>query len=74
MKTKSFTNLGAALILNNKSTGEKVTIYKVQKDGTKRVFFKPTTLKEGKEVALTSTLWARLYDAEKVGKMYLNRN
>lgn len=67
---KSFTTLNVASVIKNPNTGEKVTILKVQKDGTKRVFFKPVT-EEG--LMITSTLWALKGQAEKLAKAYLNR-
>lgn len=66
---KTFTKLNLVSKIKNSNTGEIVEIYKFRKDGTKREFFAPEF--EGKK--LTSTLWARLYDAEKLAKQFLNR-
>lgn len=70
---KTFTTLNVASKIRNSKTNELVTIYKVQKDGTKRVFFKPTVIIDEVEKSLNSTLWARLGQAEDLAKAYLNR-
>lgn len=50
--------------------GEKsVSIIRKVKDGTNRVFFYPLT-SDGKR--LSSTLFARKYDAERLAKYYLS--
>lgn len=49
---------------------EKVIIYKYRKQGTKKEFFAPE-LEDGRRIS--STLFARMYDAEKLAKRYLNR-
>lgn len=69
----TFTTLGVSSEIKKSSTGEKVTIYKVRKNGTKRVFFRPMTIVNGEELLLSSTLWARLGCAERMAKAYLNR-
>ena len=66
---KKYTKLGVASKITNQKTGEVVQCVKYRKDGTKRVFFAPEC--NGKR--LTTTLWARLADAEKVARLYLNR-
>lgn len=66
---KSFTTLNKVTNVRNPKTNEIVTISKVQKDGTKRTFFKVE--KEGKLVF--STMFARLGEAERNAKNYLNR-
>lgn len=71
---KTFTTLNVASKIKNSNTKEVVTVYKVRKDGTKRVFFKPVVEIEGKELMITRTLWATLWEAEKLAKAYLNRN
>jgi hypothetical protein len=50
---------------NNKS----IVIVRMVKDGTKRVFFYPTT-KEG--LRINRTNFARQYDAINLGRQYLN--
>ena len=55
--------------ITNPKTGESVQVIKFQKTGTKREFF--TCEVNGKR--LVSTMFARLYDAEKLAKVYLNR-
>ena len=70
---KTFTTLNVVSKITNPKTGEVVEILKVQKDGTKRTFFKPVVEKDGKKMMITTTLWARLYDAESLAKKYLNR-
>lgn len=69
---KTFTTLNVASQIRNQN--EVVKILKVQKDGTKRTFFKPVVEIDGKQMIITTTLWARLYDAESLAKKYLNRN
>ena len=71
---KTFTTLNKASVITNPKTNEVVTIYKVKKDGTKRTFFKPVVEIDGKELLITRTLWATLWEAEKLAKVYLNRN
>lgn len=51
-----------------KAADKKIQIKKVQKVGTKRIFFFPVT-EEGKR--LTSILWARKSSAISLGKKYL---
>jgi hypothetical protein len=53
------------LTKNNKT----IVIVKIQKAGTKRIFFYPVT-KEG--LRLNRTNFARQYDAINLGKQYLN--
>lgn len=69
MIMKTFTTLNTASKIFNHKTGEVVTIFKVRKDGTKRIFFKPVI--NGQLIG--RTLWARLCEAENVAKLYLNR-
>ena len=64
MTTFTTINKVKTITKNNKT----VTISKVQKDGTKRTFFKVES--EGK--LIIRTMYARLYDAEKLAKLYLN--
>ncbi|WP_454058940.1 hypothetical protein [Elizabethkingia ursingii] len=71
---KTFTTLNVVSKISNPQTGEVVEILKVQKDGTKRIFFKPVVEKDGKKMMITKTLWARLYDANRLAKNYLNRH
>ena len=70
----TYTRLSISSKIRNPKTDELVTIYKVQKDGTKRTFFQPIVVIDGQDKRITSTLWARLYDAESLAKRYLNRN
>lgn len=70
---KTFTTLNIANKVRNPNTGEVVTILKVRKDGTKRIFFKPVVDIDGQEKSLSTTLWARLCEAESLSKQYLNR-
>lgn len=65
---KTFTTLNIAKTIKCSETGEMVTIFKVQKDGTKRIFFKPTV--NGNPIS--RTLWARLCEAEGLSRRYLN--
>jgi len=71
---KTFTTLTTVSKIVNPTTKEEVKILKVQKDGTKRIFFKPVVLVDGKEMMITKTLWARLSEAEGLAKQYLNKN
>ena len=66
----SFTTLRKITNITNPNTKESVLVSKVQKDGTKRTFFKIE--KDGK--LITRTMYARLYEAERIAKFYLNRN
>lgn len=66
----TFTTLYVASKIKNNNTNEVVEILKVQKDGTKRTFFKPTF--DGKTIG--RTLWTTKTEAEQVGKLFLNRN
>jgi hypothetical protein len=66
---KSFTTLNKVSKITNPNTKESVLVSKVQKDGTKRVFFKIE--KDGKLVF--KTMFARLGEAERNAKAYLNR-
>lgn len=70
----TYTRLSISSYIRNPKTNEAVTIFKIQKDGTKRIFFQPIVVIEGQEKRITGTLWARLYDAENLAKRYLNRN
>lgn len=70
---KTFTTLNVASKIVNPNTSEVVEVLKVKKDGTKRIFFKPVVEINGEKKMITKTLWARLYDAEKLAKQYLNR-
>jgi hypothetical protein len=63
---KTFTKLNVAS--NIKKGDNLVTIFKVKKEGTKRVFFSA----EYNDKKITSTMHARLYDAERLAKAYLN--
>lgn len=65
----SFTTLKKTTNIKNPKTKESVLISKVQKDGTKRTFFKIE--KEGK--LITRTMFVRLWEAERFAKLYLNR-
>ena len=53
-----------------KNNVEKVIIFKYRKQGTKKEFFAPE-LENGKR--LNSTMYSKMYDAEKLAKLYLNR-
>lgn len=64
-----FKKLNRVKIVRNAKTGEFVEIFKYSKTGTKQVYFVPEVT--GKRI--TSTMWARLYDAESVAKIYLKR-
>jgi len=59
-------------ILNKVTTitkeNKKVTIVKVIKNGTKRTFFAPMA----DDKFLNKTRFARLYDAERLAKLFLN--
>jgi hypothetical protein len=48
----------------------KLGVYKFQKEGTKRTFFAPEF--EGKRI--NSVMYARLYDAEKLAKVYVKNH
>jgi hypothetical protein len=65
---KTYTTLNVAFTMTN-SKNEAVVIYKVQKDGTNRVFFRPTF----KGNKISNTLWARLCEAKNLAKSFLNR-
>lgn len=58
---KTFKKLYKALTINNKDNS--VIIYKVQKEWTKRTFF---ALENTNWEKLSSTMFARLYDAKKL--------
>ena len=64
----TFTTLRKITNITNPNTKESVLISKVQKEGTKRTFFKIE--KEGR--LITKTMFGRLWEAEKVAKLYLN--
>ena len=66
---KTFTTLNKVSTITNPNTKESVLISKVQKDGTKRIFFKVE--KDGKLVF--RTMFCKLWEAEKNAKNYLNR-
>jgi len=63
--TKSLKQNIMTLTKNNKT----IVIVKIQKAGTKRIFFYPVT-KEG--LRLNRTNFARQYDAINLGRQYLN--
>jgi len=63
----TFTTLHTVSTITN-SNGINVDIVKVKKDGTQRTFFRPVTA-DG--VKIGSTVWARLYEAERTAKTYL---
>jgi hypothetical protein len=65
---KTFTILNKVVTYNNKQNNKSVEIVKVIKDGTKRTFF--ACMSEGKYV--TTTMFARQYDANRVAKQYCN--
>lgn len=65
----AFEKLYTASILTNKERSEKIEIVKFRKTGTKREFFAPMF----GEKRIGSTLFARKYDAERIGRNYLNR-
>lgn len=65
---KTYTTLNIAFTMTN-SRNEEVVILKVKKEGTNRIFFKPTF--EGKIIG--RTLWARLNEAKSQAKLFLNR-
>jgi hypothetical protein len=67
---KTFTTLNKVSKISNPKTGESVNISKVLKEGTKRTFFKVE--RDGKLVF--TTMFARLGDAERNAKLFLNRN
>lgn len=66
----TFTTLRKITNITNPNTKESVLVSKVKKDGTKRTFFKIE--KDGK--LIVRTMFVRLWEAEKVAKLYLNRN
>ena len=55
---------------NITKNGVTISIVKVAKTGTKKVFFTPEI--EGKRI--TTTLFAKLYDAKDLAKKYLKQN
>ena len=55
-------------IYKNRTNSKVVRIMKVIKAGTKRIFFFPLTENDKR---LNSTLYAKLYDAVALGKVYL---
>ena len=65
---KTFTILNKVVTYNNKQNDRSVEIVKVIKDGTKRTFF--ACMSEGKYI--TTTMFARQYDANRVAKQYCN--
>lgn len=67
---KTFTTLNVASKIKNPMTNEVVEVLKIKKDGTKRIFFKPTI----NGVIIGRTLWTTKIEAENVAKLYLNRN
>jgi hypothetical protein len=66
---KSFVNLYLSTTIENKN-GQVVKIFKVQKVGTKRTFFALEN-EQGKRIC--NTMFARLGEAERVTRNYLNR-
>jgi DNA-binding transcriptional regulator GbsR (MarR family) len=62
----TFTKLNVASKI--KKGDNLVTIFKVKKEGTRRIFFSA----EYNDKKITSTMFARLYDAENLAKAYLN--
>ncbi len=66
----TFAKLNNVKNIVNSKTKESVTIIKVQKVGTKRVFFVPEV--NGKRI--NSILFAKLYNAESLANQYLKRN
>ena len=66
---KMFTKISTVSTIRNPKTNEVAQIVKFKKDGTAREFF--TVEIDGKR--LVSTMFARMYDAEKMAKTYLNR-
>jgi hypothetical protein len=65
---KTFTILNKVVTYNNKQNNKSVVIVKVIKNGTKRTFF--ACMSEGKYI--TTTMFARQYDANRVAKQYCN--
>jgi hypothetical protein len=65
---KTFTILNKVVTYNNKQNNKSVEVVKVIKDGTKRTFF--ACMSNGKYI--TSTMFARQYDANRVAKQYCN--
>jgi len=63
-----YSKISLSKTLRSKS-GEVVKIHKFRKGGTKRTFFAP----EVNGNRFSGVMWARLYDAERVAKLYLNR-
>ena len=55
-------------VITLKKGNNTINIKRTVKEGTKRVFFYPETI-EGKKI--TRTLFARLYDAERLAFKYL---
>lgn len=56
------------MIINDSITGLRITIIKVQKDGTKRTFFRPI-LEDGRK--LGNTLFARLGECKTLVRAYI---
>ncbi len=65
---KTFTILNKVVTYNNKQNNKSVEVVKVIKDGTKRTFF--ACMVNGKYI--TSTMFARQYDANNLAKQYCN--
>lgn len=65
----TFNNIYLSTTLQNKK-GQVVKIFKVQKVGTKRTFF---ALENEKGQRICKTMFARLGEAERVTRNYLNR-
>lgn len=60
---KTFKRLNKVLTVRNKWEDKKLSIVKFQKNGTKRTFF---SVENEKWERLTSTMFARMYDAKKL--------
>lgn len=70
----TFTTLYTTTTIIDGNTGESVKIDKVQKTDTKRTFFRASVIVDGEDKNVCRTVFARLYDANKTARNYLNRN
>jgi len=69
-KDMTFTEINTVSKFKNQANNEVIIVKKFKKAGTKRVFFTPEN-EQGQR--LTSTMFAKMYDAEALAKRYLKR-
>lgn len=66
----TFTKVQTSTRIVNQITKEVVLVNKYRKEGTERYFYSPCV----DDHRITSTMFSRLAEAEKLAKMFLNRN